>query len=324
MWDIVRDSARKYGEKAVVATQKAGQIAKLNAEIHVNDRNISKRQKSFGVELYNHVEPMVANNIQFWSSEDILIKIIRPNLLSAQREIAALNIRKIKIEEFITIENLKHDSSINTKTTSTAATATTSADEIANAFKENIINASKQVAHTSLISKYKTDLLVMDNLIKDHKQQFGKKMFPIFVSKEDNESWIPTERTIRSIYDKARKYIIGIEKSNKTKVEDLRALGATYSGSSNNENKISYNRNSSFNTEQQRKTNDGSATTNTNFKNHNHINSRNLFNKISTTTPQVSLTDSSSTSNTKLNGKRTYEPKADMIGWSDDSLFIRQ
>merc|ERR1712176_692600 len=157
IWDKAKASAIKYGEIAVASAQRAGQIAKLKAEILMHDRNITARQKLFGIELYDHIEPLSVNE-GFWNAEDDLTKVIRPNLLATQREISVLRIRKANFEEQITIEKLKHSTRFPKKPDGEEVT-----------FKENVVNAGKQVAHTSLISKYKTDLVVIENLMKDHK-----------------------------------------------------------------------------------------------------------------------------------------------------------
>jgi len=225
MWDKAKDYAIKCGEIAVAGAQKAGLVAKLKTEIVMHDRRIRARQKRFGVQLYDHIEPLSANE-GFWNAEDDLTMVIRPHLLSTQREISVLKIRKANFEEQITIENLKH---------STRFPAKQNGEEVVT-FKENVVNAGKQVAHTSLISKYKTDLVVIDNLMKDHKQTFGKTMFAIFVAKEDFEHWLPTERMIRSMYDAARRDVLDVEKEKQTKIEDLRALGGVYKENEQNNN----------------------------------------------------------------------------------------
>jgi len=224
MWDKAKDYAIKYGEIAVAGAQKAGLLAKLKTEIVMHDRSISARQKLFGIQLYDHIEPLSVNE-GFWNAEDDLTMVIRPNLLSTQREISVLKIRKANFEEQITIENLKHSTRFPSKKTGEEVT-----------FKENVVNAGKQVAHTSLISTYKTHLVVIDNLMKDHKQIFGKTMFAIFVTKEDFENWLPTERMIRSMYDAARRDVLDVEKEKKTKIEDLRALGGVYKENEHNNN----------------------------------------------------------------------------------------
>jgi len=236
MWDKAKDYAIKYGEIAVAGAQKAGLLAKLKTEIVMHDRSISARQKLFGIQLYDHIEPLSVNE-GFWNAEDDLTMVIRPNLLSTQREISVLKIRKANFEEQITIENLKHSTRFPVKKTGEEVT-----------FKENVVNAGKQVAHTSLISTYKTHLVVIDNLMKDHKQIFGKTMFAIFVHKEDFENWLPTERMIRSMYDACRRDVLDVEKEKKTKIEDLRALGGVYKENEPNNN----------NTEQQQASNNSS------------------------------------------------------------------
>ena len=93
LWDSVKQKAAQ-GAKAA---QVAGQKTKIKGELYLIDREIKARQQKFGVDLYDFVAPL-ASHQDFFASDDRLTSTLRPPLLKAQREIAALSNKQRKIK----------------------------------------------------------------------------------------------------------------------------------------------------------------------------------------------------------------------------------
>ena len=89
LWDSVTSAAGRVGSAAGTASNKA----RLKAELLLIDREITSRQMAFGVELYDYVAPL-SKHPSFYSSDDTLTVTLQPPLITAQREIAALEIKR--------------------------------------------------------------------------------------------------------------------------------------------------------------------------------------------------------------------------------------
>ena len=85
LWDKVQASAKAAGEATKVAAHKT----KLRTDMLMIDRDIRNRKKEFGVAMYDHVSPL-SQSQDFYAASDELTNILRPHLISAQKEIQAL------------------------------------------------------------------------------------------------------------------------------------------------------------------------------------------------------------------------------------------
>ena len=208
LWDNVKKVAAKAGNAAMVA----GHKTRLSGEILLIDREITSLKQKFGVDLYNHLGPL-ATSPDFFASDDQLTETLRPPLLAAQREIAALEIRRRKVKEDIKQAEVKRAAAFPDK-------AITLADKAK--------NAAKSAALASNEAKLSTDLSVIESQIKHFKQKFGQDIFEVFVNLEDTKGWLPTDRTIRSMYDQARQNVEKAIKRRKDKIAELESLGGSY------------------------------------------------------------------------------------------------
>jgi hypothetical protein len=201
-WNSVKSISAAAGSAALVA----GHKTKLHADIMLADREMNQRKHSFGVELYDHVAP-TASLPSFWQAEDTMTNTIRPALLETQREIAALDIKRGRQKERINLAEV----------TRQAAFPTPAAN-----FGEKVLNVGKSAGYAGNQAKLKTELIMIESEIKHYKQEFGVTMYAVFVDLEDNKEWLPTERTIRSLYDQTRRDLEKIELKKAAKEKELR------------------------------------------------------------------------------------------------------
>lgn len=209
LWDSVKQAAGKAGQAAVTG----GTMAKLKAELALVDREVTTRQEKFGVELYDYVEPL-SRSQEFFAANDRMTETIRGPLLTAQREIAALNIRRGKYKEQLSQAEVKRKSAFPNAATTVG---------------EKVFNAAKAASFAGKEAKIHTDVSVTETLMKSYKQEFGVKMYSIFVEMEDKENWLPTVRDIRSLYDQTRRDIEKLQEKIAGKKKELEALGSEFS-----------------------------------------------------------------------------------------------
>lgn len=203
---------KKAAAKAGSAAMVAGHKTRLHGEILLVDRDMKGRKQQFGIDLYNHVGPM-ANSPDFFAADDPLTESLRPPLLAAQREIAALVIRRTKVKEDIKQAEVKRAAAFPDK---------------AITFADRAKNAAKSAALTGNETKLSTDLSVVENKIRHFKQVFGEEIYEIFVKLEDEKGWLPTDRTIRAMYDQARQDMEKLAKKRADKIQELESLGGSY------------------------------------------------------------------------------------------------
>jgi hypothetical protein len=171
------------------------------------DREISSRQQAFGVELYDYVSPMTKSP-DFYASDDTLTVTLQPSLITAQREISALEIKKGKLQEQI----------------NQAAVKRAGAFKKATNWQETLANAAKSTALAGNEAKLSTEMALLKGEITYHKQQFGISFYQTLEELEDTKNWLPTDREIRSIYDNCRKDIEASKKRKGAKEIDLKTL----------------------------------------------------------------------------------------------------
>jgi hypothetical protein len=134
---------------------------------------------------------------------------IRGPLLTAQREISALDLKRRKVLEKLTDnENKEKGAYVNATT-----------------MLETVQNAAIKTGFVSVHAKLKTELAMVDVQIKDYQQLFGLEMYQIFADLEDMEGWLPTVRDIRSIYDQVRRDVDKIQVRRKEKEKELEKIG---------------------------------------------------------------------------------------------------
>lgn len=208
LWDSVRDSLQKTAEKAGSVALVAGQKTKLNAEFLLVERDISLRKQLFGVQLYDYVAPL-SSKPEFYACDDKQTDTLRPPLITAQREIAALEIRKTKIKE----------QQAQAQVTRRAAFPTP-----AQSIGGKMLNAGKSSVLAANEAKLMTDLASVTRLIQAQKEEFGEKLYDILVELEDKEGWLPTDREIRSIYDQARRDVEKLVAKKAAKEQELKNL----------------------------------------------------------------------------------------------------
>jgi hypothetical protein len=218
LWDSVRDSIQKTAEKAGSVAMIAGQKTKLNAETLLVDRDISLRKQAFGVELYDYVAPL-SSTPEFYASDDKLTDTLRPPLLMAQREIAALEIRKKAIKE----------QQAQAEVTRKAAFPTP-----AQSIGGQILNAGKSATLAANEAKLMTDMASITRLIQAQKEEFGEKLFETLVELEDKEGWLPTDRDIRALYDQTRRDVEKLIAKRKAKEQELAELDDPHAAAKQN------------------------------------------------------------------------------------------
>jgi hypothetical protein len=205
IWGTIKDKAAKVGTAATVASQRT----KLRTEILLIDRELKQRQQAFGCQLYDYVSPL-AKTPSFFASDDTLTTTLRPPLITAQREIAALEIKVDRQKEFIHQAIVKRKSAFPNPATN---------------WQEKLTNAGKSTAMVGNETKLKTELSMLEVQVKAHKQQFGLDLYPTLEKMEDTQGWLPTDREIRSIYDTCRKDSENIKLKKTMKQIELTALG---------------------------------------------------------------------------------------------------
>jgi hypothetical protein len=205
IWDSIKDKARNVGNAAGVASTKT----KLRTEILLIDRELKARQQAFGIQLYEYVSPL-AKTPSFFASDDTLTATLRPPLITAQREIAALEIKVDRQKDLINQAIVKRKSSFPNPAIN---------------WQEKLANAGKLTVMTGSEAKLKTELSMLEVQVKAHKQQFGLDLYPVLENLEDTQGWLPTDREIRSIYDACRKDSENIKLRKTYKQNELTALG---------------------------------------------------------------------------------------------------
>eukprot|EP00521_Asterionellopsis_glacialis_P009594 CAMPEP_0195284656 /NCGR_PEP_ID=MMETSP0707-20130614/2783_1 /TAXON_ID=33640 /ORGANISM="Asterionellopsis glacialis, Strain CCMP134" /LENGTH=408 /DNA_ID=CAMNT_0040344035 /DNA_START=70 /DNA_END=1296 /DNA_ORIENTATION=+ len=204
-WDTFVSAAEKAGE----ATKVAGQKAKLNAEILMVDRQINQRKHKFGIDLYAYLSPLTAST-DFYASNDKLTNVIRPPLITTQKEVAALVGKQRLIKEHINMAEIQRQSAFHTP---------------AQTWGGKMKNAGKSASMAGNEAKLHTELAVCNTKMTHIQQEFGVDMYQQFEHLEDSEGWLPTNREIRSLYDTTRQDIDTIQRSKLEKQRELEALG---------------------------------------------------------------------------------------------------
>jgi hypothetical protein len=207
LWDSIKASATKAGD----ATKLAAHKTKLRTDMMMIDREITNRQRAFGVHMYDHVSPL-SQSSDFYAATDDLTNILRPPLINAQKEILALAAKRVQLKESLAAAEAKRAGSFPQK-------AENAGQKLRNFGKAGVMHSGE--------TKLKAELAIVDRQIKTHKQKFGLELYPALADAEDARGYLPTDRQVRSIYDQTRQDIHAMQAKKSLKEEELISLGAT-------------------------------------------------------------------------------------------------
>lgn len=168
------------------------------------DRDIQKNKEEFGVILYDETVKAFEQDAQLFLSteDDPLVVAIRPALLEAQREVAALLKKRSKAETEMT----EREQAVKEKSTDEATSTPNKAVWKANA----IWNTAKGKTHLALI----------DQKIRSLKFQFGLKVYDTLVDLEKQCEWLPSDPVLKDAYKQCRANVERLEHVKKTGVSN--------------------------------------------------------------------------------------------------------
>ena len=122
----------------------------------------------------------ITSTQEFYVADDRLINILRPTLISAQREVAANERKRDAMRGRVNLAEAKR---VGTGSIIYAATV-----------GEKLMNAAKFAAAGTKEAANKTKLAMLERQILGFKEEFGTKLYLIFAAMEDDEGWLPTDR----------------------------------------------------------------------------------------------------------------------------------
>mmetsp|Transcript_4411 Transcript_4411/g.8506 ORF Transcript_4411/g.8506 Transcript_4411/m.8506 type:complete len:222 (-) Transcript_4411:118-783(-) len=141
----------------------AGKKAKLKAEILLLERSITNRKKQFGIDLYNDLQDITCQQ-EFYATTDQTIDAVRPELLSLDREMRALDAKRMRAKG-----NL--DLAEDTKREAFHVPATN--------WKERAANVGKGAGMVAIETKIKAELRVIHAQMHALKESFGITMYAV-------------------------------------------------------------------------------------------------------------------------------------------------
>ena len=207
LWDSITSGVKDATSSALSAAGTASMKTKLKTDLLLIDRELKARKQTFGVELYDYVAPL-SKHPSFYSSDDTLTVTLQPPLITAQREISALDIKRGKLQERI----------------NQAAATRAAAFTPATSWQDKIVNAGKSAALGGNEAKLSTEMALLKSEMKHYKQEFGVTLYKTLEELEDDKQWLPTDREIRSIYDNCRRDIEKIKKRQLAKQQELESM----------------------------------------------------------------------------------------------------
>jgi len=206
-------SAKLAANAAAAKTRVAAATAKLRAEVALVDREINGRKKQFGVEMYDHMSPLISS-VDFYTGpmydDEEMTELVRPLLIATHKEVAALEAKVGQLKEDVSAAEVG-------RTSAYGAGAETVGDKLK--------KAGKTVASAGVEGKLKAELLVLQNKVTATKQEMGVELFGQFAILEDRENWLPKDRVVRNIYDSCRQDIEAIELKRRQKQQELAERG---------------------------------------------------------------------------------------------------
>ena len=206
-------SAKLAANAAAAKTRVAAATAKLRAEVALVDREINGRKKQFGVEMYDHMSPLISS-VDFYTGpmydDEEMTELVRPLLIATHKEVAALEAKVCRLKEDVSAAEVGRTSAYGA-----------GAESVGDKLKK----AGKTVASAGVEGKLKAELLVLQNKVTATKQEMGIELFGQFAMLEDRENWLPKDRVVRSIYDSCRQDIEAIELKRRQKQQELAERG---------------------------------------------------------------------------------------------------
>jgi hypothetical protein len=152
-----------FFENALHKGKSAGKKAKLKAEILLLDRSITSRKKQFGIDLYNDLQDITCQQ-DFYATTDQTITTVRPELLSLDREVRALDAKRLKVKGNLDLAEAMKREAFPTP---------------ASNWKEKAANVGKGASMVANEAKLKAELKVIYAQMQALKESFGIKLYPI-------------------------------------------------------------------------------------------------------------------------------------------------
>jgi hypothetical protein len=198
-------------ENAARNTKAGAKKTKLKANNAVLERRIQKRKKQFGEEAYDAISFLTYRQ-DFYATNQAWIVTLRPPLITVDREVRALNNKKVKAEEHIKIVELRRESERELIRQNPPAN-----------FRERLGNLSKKSQLAGHHAKYNANRGSANIQIRAAKEKFGIDVFPLLSvlftennPTEENEddrermSWLPDDdpthpnilkKNLKSLYE---------------------------------------------------------------------------------------------------------------------------
>ena len=150
-------------ENVVVRTKVVGKKTKLKTDLLFLDRAIQARKKKFGVTVYDRLSAITCQQ-DFYATTDKTIATIRPQLLEADREIRALDGKKLQRKGDLDLAEAVRREAFPTQATD---------------FKEKTANLGKNISMTANEAKIKLRLSAINTETHLFKEALGLKLYPI-------------------------------------------------------------------------------------------------------------------------------------------------
>ncbi len=126
------------------------------------DRDINKRKKAFGIYMYDMLSEITCQQ-DFYATSDETISMVRPLLLEADREIRALDGKKLSAKGDLDIAQAKRADAFPTPAAN---------------WKEKARNGAKGAGMAAGEAKIKTRMAVINGKIRVIKEDFGVSANP--------------------------------------------------------------------------------------------------------------------------------------------------
>jgi hypothetical protein len=150
-------------ENALHTGKTVGHKAKLKAELLLIDRSITSRKKQFGIDLYNDLQEITCQQ-DFYATTDQTIATVRPELLSLDREIRALESKRLQAKGNLDLVDAMKREAFPVP---------------ASNWKERAANVGKGASFVANETKIKAELKVIHAQMIALKESFGINLYPI-------------------------------------------------------------------------------------------------------------------------------------------------
>jgi hypothetical protein len=210
-----------FFSNAVNAGKVGAKKATTKAEIVLLDRRIPARKKRFGIDLYENLYEMTCQQ-DFYATSDETIAIIRPLLLATDREIRAIDTKKLRAKGELDLAKSRRASAF---------------PEPAKDWKEKAKNAGKATSMAGNEAKIKTEMALLTNQVKLLKEKFGMDVYPVLETFFDGKTGqIPvhsetdkSSNTIRAIFQQTHADIDVVNMMKQKKRDEMDAMSVDMS-----------------------------------------------------------------------------------------------